>query len=312
MRDLTGSTVFLTGASSGVGFAAAEAFARAGADVALSARGLDGLNKAAARVRAQGRRALVVPADVTDRDALKTAVARTIDEFGAIDVLCLNSAITVFGPFEEVEADDFDRVVDVTFTGTVNVVREALPWLERSSGTIVVTGSLMSKIPLPTFSSYAAAKHAERGFFNSLRAELIAKRSPVEVSMVHPGAIDTPVWDQTPSATGHLPRKPPEAYTPQTIATALVAMAREPRPEITVGAEAKALEILFNHARGLGDMVFAAMYHYFLSGKRPEDSDANALWDAAGGAVKGTVPMPRPSVTLPLRVAALPLRAMLR
>jgi NAD(P)-dependent dehydrogenase (short-subunit alcohol dehydrogenase family) len=312
MRDLTGMSVLVTGASSGVGFAAAEAFARAGCDVAVSARGVDGLNKAAKRVRAHGRRALVVPADVTDRDAVQAAVDRTVEEFGSLDILCLNSAITVFGPFETVEADDFDRVVDVTLGGTVNVVRSALPALERSAGTVVVTGSLMSKIPLPTFSSYAAAKHGERGFFNSLRAELIAKRSPVQISMVHPGAINTPVWDHTPSATGHLPRKPPEAYTPQTIATALVAMAREPRPEITVGAEAKALEYLFDYARGFSDLVFAAMYHYFMSGKRPKESDLNSLWDALGKGTQGTVPLPRPSLTLPIRVAALPLRALLR
>src|SRR4051812_28338736 len=159
MASLEDKVVLITGASSGVGFAAAEAFARAGADVALLARRKPDLERAARRVRAHGRRALVVPTDVTDRDAVAAAVPRTVDELGGLDVLVLAAAATVFGTFEEVDPDAFQRVVDVTFGGTVNCVRAALPELERSGGTILAVGSLMSKLPLPTFSSYAAAKH---------------------------------------------------------------------------------------------------------------------------------------------------------
>jgi NAD(P)-dependent dehydrogenase (short-subunit alcohol dehydrogenase family) len=100
----------------------------------------------------------------------------------------------VFGRFTEVSEADFDRTLAVTFMGAVDVIRAALPHLEASAGTIVVTGSIMAKVPLPTFCSYAAAKHALRGFVNALRIELLRTGSPVTISMLHPGAVDTPLW----------------------------------------------------------------------------------------------------------------------
>lgn len=309
MSDLEGKRVWITGASSGVGLSAAEAFAKHGADVALSARSEDGLNVAAERVRGYGRRALVLPLDVTDQDALDAAAARIEAEWGGLDVLVPNAAMTVFGPFTDVPKQDFDRTVEISFLGVVNTVRAGLPVLERSPGkpAIVATGSLMSKLPLPAWSSYSASKWAERSFLHTLRIELQAKRSKVTVSMVHPGSIDTPVYRDTPTATGHAPRKPPEGYHPSVIAEALVAMAKKPRAEITVGAEAKALELLWTNSQQAGDLVMRAIYHYFMSGQR-EGSDASALYAAAGKGVADGNLIGRPSFTLPLRIATLPLR----
>jgi NAD(P)-dependent dehydrogenase (short-subunit alcohol dehydrogenase family) len=309
MGPLAGKSVLITGASSGLGFAAAEAFAKEGCDVALLARGREGLQKAAKRVRAHGRRALVTPADVTDRDAVQAAVDRTVKEFGTLDVLVLCAAGTVFGPFLEVEPEDFDRVTDVTYTGAVNCVRAALPELERSAGTIVATGSLMTKVPLPTFSSYAAAKHAERGFLNSLRVELKATRSPVEVAQLHPGAINTPVWDNTRSATGFLPRRPPENYSPHEVAGALVQLAENPKAEMMFGGEARAIQWLFENVRPAGDLLLSVVHHYYLSGKRPAVSDVNALWTSVGKGVAANGSFQRPSLT---RLATAPWRAMVR
>src|SRR4051794_5783891 len=102
-RSLEDQVVVITGASSGGGFAAAEAFARAGADVALLARRRRELERAARRVRAHGRRALVLPADVTDRAAVDGAVRRTVAELGGLDVLVLGAATTVFGDFDEID-----------------------------------------------------------------------------------------------------------------------------------------------------------------------------------------------------------------
>ena len=305
--NLEGRAVLITGASSGLGLAAAEAFAREGCDVALLARGKSGLQKAAKRVRAHDRRALVTPADVTDRDAVQAAVDRTVEELGSLDVLVLCAAGTVFGPFLEVDPEDFDHVTDVTYTGAVNCVRAALPELERSAGTIVATGSLMTKVPLPTFSSYAAAKHAERGFLNSLRVELKASGSAVEVTQLHPGAIDTPVWDDTPSATGFLPRRPPEDDSADDVAEALVELARSPRAEVMFGAEAQAIRWLFDNVRPAGDLLLSVVHHYYLSGKRPAVSDLNALWSSLEKGVTGNGTFHRPSLT---RLATAPWRAL--
>jgi len=296
--DLHGKAVLVTGASSGVGFAAAEAFARAGADVAVTARSVDGLERAAARVRAQGRRAVVVPADVSDREAVNAMVAKATQELGALHVVCLCAAVVVFGGFDEVEPDDFDRVIDVTFGGPVNVVRAALPELERTGGRIVSVGSLMSKLPLPQLSSYSAAKHAERGFLNTLRVELKAKRSKVEISQLHPGAINTPIWSDMPSANGFLPRKPPEGYSATQVAEELVLLARNPTAERTFGLETQALEFLFNQARPAGDLVLVMINHYFRSGRKVSQSGLTALTEAVGeGISRGGIPFERPSIT---------------
>lgn len=307
--ELEGKAVLITGASSGLGFAAAEAFAREGCDVALLARGREGLEKAARRVEAPGRKAVIVAADVTDRDAVQAAIDDTVTELGALDVLVLCAAGTVFGPFLEVEPEDFDRVTDVTYTGSVNCVRAALPELERTAGSIVATGSLMSQVPLPTFSSYAAAKHAERGFLNSLRVELKASRSAVEVCQLHPGAINTPVWDNTLSATGFLPRRPPENYSPHEVAGALVQLARDPRAEMMFGGEAHAIRWLFDNVRPAGDLLLSVVHHYYLSGKRPAVSDVNALWSSVGKGIAANGSFQRPSLT---RLATAPWRALVR
>jgi NAD(P)-dependent dehydrogenase (short-subunit alcohol dehydrogenase family) len=293
--------VLLTGASSGVGLAAARAFADAGCDLALLARHPGGLDVAAKVVRARGRRAVVLPCDVTDQAAVDAAVAEAERALGGIDVVVANQAAPVFGPFDRVAKRDFDRTVEVTFLGTVNLARAARPALERTRGVFVATGSIMTKVPLPTFSSYAASKHALRGFLNSWRVELRAQGSPVRVALLNPGSIDTPFWRHATSATGTQPRLPPEGYQPSVIAQGLVALAFAPRAEVTIGAEGKAIELLWRWFRPGGDLLLRAVHHWYMSGRKPAPQP-NALWEPRGEGWEETGPMiGRPSLTAALR-----------
>jgi NAD(P)-dependent dehydrogenase (short-subunit alcohol dehydrogenase family) len=295
-RDLHGARVLITGASSGVGAAAAEAFSRAGADVALLARSASGLEAVAARCPG---RTLVLPADVTSQEAMDIAVRSVEDEWGGLDVAVSNAAAMVFGPFGAVEKKDFDRTVDATFLGAVNVIRAALPALERTGGTVVVTGSINGMTPLPSFSAYAASKAALRSFVRSLRIELGARRSKVKLTIVSPGAIATPVWRGVTSATGRLPRTPPEGYAAEVLGAAIVDAARRPRRrEIVVGGEARFWLRLWRTPL-LGDLVLTLVHLYYDSGRRPAVEDP--LWEPAGdGATRGPI-LARPSLLERLR-----------
>ncbi len=205
MSRLAGRRVLITGASSGVGRAATDAYASAGAHVALMARGVEGLQRAALSAREHDVQAVVVPADVTDRDEVDAALAEAIARLGGLDVLVSCAAATVFGDFSDVAARDFDRTLEVSFLGAVNVTRAVLPELERHDGAIVTVGSILSRTSIPTFSSYCAAKHALRAFYEALSVEL----RPRQQDHRRDGA---PRRDQHAAMAAHLDRhNPPHA-----------------------------------------------------------------------------------------------------
>jgi NAD(P)-dependent dehydrogenase (short-subunit alcohol dehydrogenase family) len=273
---LTGRRVLITGASSGVGLEAARRFAAEGARLALVSRSEDTLRQVIAE---HGLDAVAIAADVADRARVDGALAEAVEALGGLDIVVSNAGVAVFGHVLEVHPDDFDRAVAVTFTGAVNVIRAALPHLRASRGTIVATGSLNARVPLPTWSSYAAAKHALRGFLNSLAIEEREQRSGVHVAIVHPGPIDTPLFAQASSATGIRPRVAPESYSAGMIAQALVEVAVRPRPEVILGGETRLLDLMFLLARPIGEGAMLAIDRWFRSGDEPADSPGS-LWVA--------------------------------
>jgi NAD(P)-dependent dehydrogenase (short-subunit alcohol dehydrogenase family) len=218
MPRLQGKRILITGASSGIGLAAVERFAREGADLALVARGDAALAEAAAVAQEHGVAAHGFPADLADRSQANAAVEAAVDTLGGLDILVSNAGAVAFGHFLEVDPDDFDRTLAVTFTSAVNVIRAALPELRATRGVIVATSSIMARMPLPAFSSYTAAKHALRGFLTTLQVEEREQGSGVRVAMVSPGPVDTPIYDRATSGTGRRPAVLPDAYHPETVA----------------------------------------------------------------------------------------------
>ena len=277
MPRLRNQRILLTGASSGVGLAAVERFAREGADLALVARGESALREAAAVAHEHGVEAHVIPADLSDRSAATAAVDAAAAALGGLDVVVSNAGAVSFGHFLEVDADDFDRTVAVTFTSAVNVIRAALPELRATHGVLVATSSIMSRLPLPAFSSYTASKHALRGFLNALQVEEREQASGVRIAMVSPGPVDTPIYDRATSATGRRPATLPDAYHPEVIAEALVEAVADPRHERIVGLDSKLISRLYQSARPAGELLLVAVDRWFRTGTLPAKG-VGALW----------------------------------
>lgn len=245
-RPLPGQRVLVTGGSSGIGLAVAEGLVREGARVAILARNELGLAAAKRKLTEAGGEAVAVSADVTDREALAAAVDKAVAELGGLDVLVTSAASLSFGRFTETDPDDFDATLETVLGGTVDTVRLALPHLESSRGAVVCVGSIAARMPLPGMAAYTTSKHGLVGFLDTVRIELEEGGSSVTLSLVNPGAVDTPLWSNLESSTGLLPPEPPfpSVYSPESVAEAVLGVIRHPRDELTAGGLAR-VQILF-------------------------------------------------------------------
>ncbi|HEY0517493.1 MAG TPA: SDR family oxidoreductase [Solirubrobacteraceae bacterium] len=251
--------VAITGASSGVGRAAAREFARKGDAIGLIARGTDGLQGAAEDVQALGGRPLSLPADVADAAAVDAAAQELEDRLGEIDVWVNNAMVSVFAPVRQIAAEEFRRVTEVTYLGVVHGTLSALArMLPRDRGTIVQVGSALAYRGIPLQSAYCASKHAIQGFNESLRAELMHEGSRVRVTMVQMPALNTPQFDVVRTRLPRHPQPVPPIYQPEVAARAIAAAAAHPaRREWWVGATT-AITLLGNAVLpGLGDRYLA-------------------------------------------------------
>ncbi len=232
----------VTGATGGVGRATAIEFAARGFDVGLIARGAAGLDGAVSDVRARGGRALACSADVAEFTAIEHAAAEVERELGVIDVWVNDAMTTVFARFDEIAPQDFARAVEVTFLGQVWGTRVALDrMLRRDRGSIVNVGSALAFIGIPLQSPYCASKFACRGFFESVRAELIHQGSSVRLSMVHLPAVNTPQFDWCKTLTDRRPMPVPPIYEPELAASTIVDVALDGRRSKVLGSWNKLL-----------------------------------------------------------------------
>src|SRR5205823_3993127 len=283
MNGLT--TVAITGASAGVGRAAARKFATSGAQVALLARGRDGLEAARKEVEEFGGKALVVLVDVANADEVEAAAAQIEAELGEIDIWINNAMVSVFSPIKEMTPEEFRRVTEVTFLGCVYGTLVALKrMLPRNRGVTVQVGSALAYRSIPLQAAYCAAKHAIRGFTESLRCELIHDKSSVRVAMVQLPALNTPQfgWVKT-----RLPRKAqpvPPIFQPEVAAEAIYFAAHHPRREFYVGWSSAQAIIANKIAPGLLDHFLARTGYDSQQYDGAEDPNrAHNLWEPVPG-----------------------------
>jgi NADP-dependent 3-hydroxy acid dehydrogenase YdfG len=258
LTERSADTVVVTGASAGVGRATAIAFAPKGFNVGLIARGREGLEGAERDVKAAGGRALVLPLDVADAEAVSAAAERVIAEWGKIDVWVNDAMATIFSPVHEIKPEEFRRVTEVTYLGQVYGTMAALKHMRaRNRGTIVQVGSALSYRAIPLQSAYCGAKFAIRGFTDALRSELEHERSRVRLSMVQLPAVNTPQFDWARSRMHKRLQPLPPIYQPEAIAREIVRAAHSAPRELWIGRSALKAIIGTLLLPRLGDHILA-------------------------------------------------------
>ncbi len=276
--------VVITGATAGVGRATARAFAKQGAScVALLARDQARLDDTRAEIERLGVTALAFVVDVANAEEVEEAARQIEQRAGAIDVWVNNAMATIFSPIEYISPKEFKRVTEVTYLGVVYGTMSALKRMRpRNAGTIIQVGSALAYRSIPLQSAYCGAKHAIRGFTDSIRSELIHDKSAIQISMVQLPGVNTPQFEWCRTKIYLHPQPVGTLYQPEVAARAIVWAATHMRREIYVGMPAFAAIVLNKWLPGVLDKLLArrAYEQQFTGEPIPHDRPDNLFQPA--------------------------------
>lgn len=223
-------SAIVLGGSAGVGYAVTRSLIERGYRVGVVARGQDRLLE---MQETFGDKLVTRTADVTDVDSLSGAVSALVDEIGQPTAWVNSAMATSFSLFNQVEADEFRRIIDVTFLGQVNGTRLAMQHM--SSGRIVCIGSGLSYRSVPNQAAYCAAKHAINGFAASVRSELLREDRDLDISLVQLPAINTPQFDWALNRMAKKPQPAPPIFSPSVAAKGVMKAIDTGAREVFVG-----------------------------------------------------------------------------
>ena len=271
--------IVITGASSGIGAATAIAFAAQGARLVLAARGEAGLKDIAKRCRDAGGIAQTRVVDVTDAAAVAAFAAEANDLLGGIDLWFSCVGVGVLGKYQDVPMAEHARVIAANLVGHMNDAHAVLPiFLKQDCGTWVNMISVGGFVATPYAAAYSASKFGLRGFSEALRGEM-SKKPNIHVCDVYPTFVDTPGVDHAGNYTGAELSLPPGALSPETVAKAVMRLARRPRNTTVVGAPAIAFKLGQIVAPNLGAAVMNGFLDIWSKRADPTGNTSGSLFD---------------------------------
>ncbi|QNP51229.1 SDR family oxidoreductase [Hymenobacter qilianensis] len=243
-RSLRGATVVITGASSGIGRAAALTFARHGARLVLAARRAEVLTEVAAECQRLGAAALPVPTDVTDAQAVAQLAEAAAAFGGQIDVWINNVGTGAVGEFDKTPLAAHEQVLRVNILGNLYGAYAVLPYFKRQQhGILIFMNSLGGWVPMPYSVAYSTSKFGLRGMAEALRTELLDSPD-IHVCSVYPAFVDAPGFQHGANYSGKVVKPAPPIFAPQQVADTLVALAQRPRPSVMVGWSGRVMRVL--------------------------------------------------------------------
>jgi len=212
--------------------------------VVPAARNEEALGELARQVERLGGHAEPVVTDVAEYDQVERLAQRAVERFGRIDTWVNNAAVSIYATVEQLEPEEMDRLVRVNLLGQMYGCRAALPHMKaQRKGTIINVGSALSERAIPLQSAYVATKHGIQGFSEALRLELMHEDAGIDVVLILPSSINTPLFSLARSKLGVLPMPVPPVYEPRVVAEAICHAAEHGGREIVVGGFGKLLVV---------------------------------------------------------------------
>lgn len=277
-RPVEEAVVAITGASSGIGRAAALRLARRGARLALCARSEPPLAEAARECEAAGAAVTQMALDVADEEAVERFAAQTVERFGRIDVWVNNAGVIAYGSFEEIPSEVFRQIIETNLMGQVHGARAALRrFRAQGSGVLINMSSVWGRVSSPQVTPYIVSKNAVRALSECLRGELV-DAAEIHVATMVPQAVDTPIFEHAGNYTGRLLRPIPPILDVDEVARGIEACAESPKLEVNYGQAGRGLEILYALAPNLyRRLAHRAFVQGTLGDATVENSPGNVL-----------------------------------
>jgi NAD(P)-dependent dehydrogenase (short-subunit alcohol dehydrogenase family) len=256
LKPINQQVVTIMGASSGIGRDTALRFAERGAKVVVSARSKEGLATLVDEINYRGGQAVAYTADVSDFEQVKAVAEKTVDRFGRLDTWVHASATSVFGTFDSITPEEFERVIDVNLLGQAYGAMAALPYLKQEGrGALIHVTSMEARRSLPFQSPYCASKHGVEGFLDALRLELKHQGYQISVTNILPAVINTPFYNKGKTKLGVKPTGIPPYYEPSLVTDAILYAAEHPTRDYIVGDVGRILNVMQRVSPELVDAI---------------------------------------------------------